>query len=293
MPSTSLDRLQTLHAVCTTGTIAAAARQLGYTPSAVSQRLAELEREAGVALLERSNRGVAPTAAGRRLAERASMILDLVQSAFDEVALAGAGGTPSTVVIAAFPTAISSMLLPALDRLPNTVRLRIVALEPEQALQALVGRTVDAAIVDSYAELPTLLPNGLRSVELCREPIQLVTDRHRRPRSLVACKDADWVLGPPTSRLGMTARSLCQRHGFVPNVIAEADDHHVTFDIVRATGAVSLLPQLALADVPPGIRFARSVATGAERCIDLLTRHLPRPNTAVAIVEEVIRSTNT
>ena len=61
---TSLERLRVFLALSTVGTVAGAARSLGYTPSAVSQQLAVLEREAGVALVERSNRGVVLTSAG-------------------------------------------------------------------------------------------------------------------------------------------------------------------------------------------------------------------------------------
>jgi hypothetical protein len=46
-------RMQVLRAVISSGSISAAARNLGYTPSAISQQLAALEREVGAKLLER------------------------------------------------------------------------------------------------------------------------------------------------------------------------------------------------------------------------------------------------
>ena len=53
-----LHRLRLLHELNARGTIAAVADALRFTPSAVSQQLAVLEREAGLPLLERAGRGV-------------------------------------------------------------------------------------------------------------------------------------------------------------------------------------------------------------------------------------------
>src|SRR5437764_523313 len=65
-----VSRLRLLREVGLRGTIAGAARSLGLTASAVSQQLAQLEREAGTPLVDRSPRGAALTGAGRILAER-------------------------------------------------------------------------------------------------------------------------------------------------------------------------------------------------------------------------------
>ncbi|MFE3770335.1 LysR family transcriptional regulator [Streptomyces sp. NPDC057579] len=63
----TLDDLRAFVAVCEAGSLSAVARDLGCTQSAVSQRVKRLEREAGIGLLERRPRGVAPTPAGRIL----------------------------------------------------------------------------------------------------------------------------------------------------------------------------------------------------------------------------------
>src|SRR5260370_42102435 len=68
-------RLRLLKGFAGRGTIAATAAALGYTPSAVSQQLAALEREAGTALLDRTARSAELTDAGLRLAEHAENIL--------------------------------------------------------------------------------------------------------------------------------------------------------------------------------------------------------------------------
>ncbi|MEU1335323.1 LysR family transcriptional regulator [Streptomyces sp. NPDC005865] len=63
----TLDDLRVFVAVCRTGSLSAVARELTCTQSAVSQHIKRLERETGIALLERHPRGVVPTPAGRLL----------------------------------------------------------------------------------------------------------------------------------------------------------------------------------------------------------------------------------
>ena len=136
----NIERLRLLHAVAIYGTIAGAARANGYTPSAVSQQMSTLEREVGVALIERSNRGVTLTPAGRLLSERTSIVLDLLRSAVDDVGDGAAGLAPTMVRIAAFPTAITRILLPAMTALAPHVRVQVIDLEPEQALAEFASR---------------------------------------------------------------------------------------------------------------------------------------------------------
>src|ERR671914_2289513 len=86
-----LHRLRLLHELHARGTIAAVAEALQFTPSAVSQQLAILEREAGVTLLERAGRGVRLTDAALVLVEHADALLD--GAALAEADLAAAAGT--------------------------------------------------------------------------------------------------------------------------------------------------------------------------------------------------------
>src|SRR3984885_6902738 len=95
-------RLRLLREFAERGTIAAAAAALGYTPSAVSQQLAALEREAGAVLLDRTARAAELTDAGRRLVEHAELIP--AQGGAAEADMPAAGPT-GRVTVTAFPTA--------------------------------------------------------------------------------------------------------------------------------------------------------------------------------------------
>src|ERR671932_758495 len=85
-----LRRLRLLHELRERGTIAAVADALRFTPSAVSQQLAVLERVAGVPLLERAGRGVRLTDAALVLVRHAEDLLERADRA--EAALAAAAG---------------------------------------------------------------------------------------------------------------------------------------------------------------------------------------------------------
>lgn len=280
---TTLERLRVFHAIATTGTIAGAARSLGYTPSAVSQHLARLERETAASLVERSNRGVVLTAVGRLVAQRAADVLDLVRNSFDEVSIA-AGRHETLISIAAFPTAITTMLLPLRELLAPSIQLAIIDAEPEAALRALDAHDVDCAITDGYEGEQPLRFGGLYRTVLRTEPIRLVTRSDRVGSTLAAYADAPWVLGGPGSRLGEAARQTCRAAGFAPRVITETDDHHISFEVIRASGAVSLLPELALADLPDGLAVAPDVHVPLERRIEFVTRNQLRTNPAIAAV---------
>jgi DNA-binding transcriptional LysR family regulator len=85
-------RLPTFREVARRGSFAAAAEALCFTPSAVSQQIAALEREVGVRLFERSNHGVRLTDAGERLLGHVDALLDGLARAAGDLAPAGAAG---------------------------------------------------------------------------------------------------------------------------------------------------------------------------------------------------------
>src|SRR5947207_13387588 len=102
-------RLQVLSAVVESGSVTAAAAGLGYTPSAVSQSIGALARDAGVALFEKAGRGIRPTQAGRLLAEHAEAVARQLREA--EAALAALrAGQRGQLRLAAFATAGANLV---------------------------------------------------------------------------------------------------------------------------------------------------------------------------------------
>src|SRR2546423_15035917 len=97
-------RLRILKEVAHRGSFSAAAEALSYTQSAVSQQIAALEAEAGMALLERHPRGVSLTAAGQTLVGHAEGILARLDAA-DAALAAIAGPRGGRLRMASLPTA--------------------------------------------------------------------------------------------------------------------------------------------------------------------------------------------
>jgi DNA-binding transcriptional LysR family regulator len=86
-----LTTLRYFVAVCDSGNISRAAELEHVVPSAISKRLAQIESDFGVALLQRQRRGVAPTPAGQNLLEHSRAILSSAQKVAQDMASFGAG----------------------------------------------------------------------------------------------------------------------------------------------------------------------------------------------------------
>jgi DNA-binding transcriptional LysR family regulator len=109
-------RLRLLRELSRRGTIAAVAHALSYSPSAVSQQLAALERETGVRLLEPTGRRVWLTAQAELLVSHTEVLLEEMERA--EAALArSTRDTVGTLRVAAFQTAVLALIPPALAQL--------------------------------------------------------------------------------------------------------------------------------------------------------------------------------
>src|ERR1700712_1663494 len=105
-------RLELLRELAERGSVTAVARATNRTPSAVSQQLKVLEREAGIALTERQGRGIQLTGAGRVLAQTATDVaiaLERADALWEDFKQAPRG----EVSLTAFPRA-AQMLLPGL-----------------------------------------------------------------------------------------------------------------------------------------------------------------------------------
>src|SRR5271169_1531413 len=200
-------RLRMLHEFAARGSIARTAEALGYTPSAVSQQLAVLEREAGTPLLDRTARSAGLTDAGRRLAVHAERILAMVEEA--EADLSRHAAQPSgRVVVTAFPSAAVAFA-PALARSLRAhpqLSLLLRQSSPAEGLQLVRSGEVEVAIVDDWtgrmsADLEAADVNHrvLTYYHLVRDPLVLVVGREHpaaapdSPVDLRALRNESWL----------------------------------------------------------------------------------------------------
>jgi DNA-binding transcriptional LysR family regulator len=286
-----LRRLRLLRELHERGTIAAVADALQYTPSAVSQQLAQLERETGVKLLERAGRSVRLTDPALVLVDHARALLARAEHA--EADLAAAAGTVSgRGRIAGFQSAALQLALPAMEALAaDAPRLRceFVEAEPEQALPALALGDVDLVLGDEWQHHPWRLPAGLERHELLADPVRLVLParhpvarRHAEAVPLGELADAAWATGHAAMTWEEVTQRTCRElGGFDPDIRHRTNDATVALALVARGLAVTMLPELALPARRRGIALRRIAERDLTRAIVAVTRSADaaRPST--------------
>ncbi|MFF8607972.1 LysR family transcriptional regulator [Streptomyces sp. NPDC015346] len=250
-------RMQVLRAVVTSGSVTAAAANLGYTPSAVSQQIAALEKEAGIELLERFGRGVRPTAAGRLLTEHAALIGRQVAEAETALADLRAGRT-GRVAIRYFPTAGADLVAPALARFRTEhpgvrVDLRIADAEGARDEEA------DLTLVVGPRNAPV---DGLRLVHLVDDPYRAVLPRShpladRRVLDLTELADEPWVGSERPGPCLDAVLEACAAAGFTPDIAVECEEYATAQGFVAAGLGISLIPLMGLGSRHPNVIVRR------------------------------------
>lgn len=289
--------MQVLRAVVTSGSITAAAANLGYTPSAVSQQVAALEREAGIALLERIGRGVRPTAAGTLLTEHAGIIGRHVAEA--EVALADLrAGRIGRIVIRYFATAGIALVPPALATLRAAhpgVQVDLKLTDPDDPLPEVAHGRADLALV-VHPRTDTPIP-GVRLVHLLDDPYRVVLPRgHRLQRKrvieLAELAEDPWVgtEWPPGGRCARIAIDACAAAGFTPCTVVESEDYANAQGFVAAGLGVSLIPRLGLGNPHPGVVVRRVSKPEPTRVIQAAVRESAITMPAVQCLLDALRT---
>ncbi|WP_405489365.1 LysR substrate-binding domain-containing protein [Nocardia sp. NBC_00511] len=251
-------RLRLLRELAHRHTIAAVADALAYTPSAVSQQLTALEREAGVPLLERTGRSVTLTPAALRLVEHAETILAVLEQAAAELSSARTELT-GTLRIGAFPSAVRSILSPALVTLSRDhprLELLVTELDPIAAPPALRAETLDIALLQEYDYVPLGPEPGLDTEPLFEETVHLATRTTEPPvtqpdsETLAAHADSAWIAGTPGTLCHELTIRACQATGFTPRIRHHADDFGTVLALVAAGQGVALVPDLGTQPTP-------------------------------------------
>ena len=242
-------RVRVLVEVAHAGSIAAAAGRMGFTPSALSQQLAKLEREVGAPLLERGRAGTRLTGPGQVLLEHGERVLGELRAA-EEAVRAAAGAEPQRIAVGAFSTAARTLLPRALAALKEErpgIRTSLVDIEPPDGYGLVAARELDLLVTHRYPGVTLPPVRGLRRRLLLRDPLRLVLPRdHRlaaaREITLADLAGEDWVSGAPGVPNRVCLDSIGPLH-----VAYETRDYEVTLALVAAGLGVSLVPASLLA----------------------------------------------
>jgi len=296
-PLLDVGRMRLLSEVELRGSIAGAARALGLTPSAVSQQLATLEREAGTTLLERSPRGVHLTGAGRALVLRARSILGLLEQARADLDRL-TGELAGRVRLGTVASAAGSLVSEAASRLAGDhaeLELTVSVLEPDVSIGQLLDGDLDLAVVDVYDGVPVPFPDYLVVTELVTEPLVVLTEPTTLPGqarlSLAELAGRPWVMPPVAAACGQAVRFACRAEGYEPDVRWETDDMLLLVRAVAAGHGVSVLPRLAVADDVASVTIRPLAAPDMRRRLLALTRSSSQQRPVVrAVLTELVKA---
>jgi len=285
-------RLRLLLEFAQRGTIAATAAALGYTPSAVSQQLAALEREAGAALLDRTARAAELTEAGRRLAAHAAEILALIEAAEADLAAPQPAGR---VTISAFPTAAVAFA-PALTRTARAhPGLSLVLRQTqggEEVLRLVRTGQIDVAIVDDWSgRLTAGQPAATRFYPLITDPLVLVVPRGhwagdpREPVELGRLRDEPWLATPAGEASRRAVDDVLSRAGGVSTPPSQFEGLATILNLVARGIGIALLPRLSLAagDARVAVRELPGPAPARDLYAAARESAVRRPSVAVII----------
>ena len=282
-------RMQVLRAVVTSGSVTAAAAHLGYTPSAVSQQVAVLEKEAGTPLLERVGRGVRPTAAGRLLTEHAAVIGRDVAEAETALADLRAGRT-GRLSIRYFTSVGPALVAPALARLRREhPGVRIDLRLTEDPLHELTD--ADLALVVSADDAAG---RGIRLVHLLDDAYQAVLPAGhplaaRRVVDLADLAGEPWIGSEPPGPCLDVMLDACAAAGFTPNFVATSEDYATAQGFVAAGLGVGLIPRMGLAARRPGVAVRRVRRPEPVRTIQAAVREVALDLPAVRTLLDALR----
>ncbi|MBC7589533.1 MAG: LysR family transcriptional regulator [Salinibacterium sp.] len=282
-------RLRLLRELKLRGTIAAVAAALSYTPSSVSQQLALLEAEAGVALLVKSGRRVQLTPQAEVLVLHTAVLLDrleLMESELDQ-SLTDVSGT---VRLAVFQSAALGIIPQALtifgDEYPQ-LRIEVTQREPESALFETWTREFDLVIAEQYPGHAAPRQADLDRVSLFQDALRLGVPAGFDGTSLVDAHNSAWVMEPRGTASRHWAEQLCRQAGFEPDVRFETADLQAQIRLIESGHAVAVLPDLVWAGREPGIRLLE-LAGSPRRTIFTAAREASASRLAVKACRDVL-----
>ncbi|GAA1138891.1 LysR family transcriptional regulator [Nesterenkonia lutea] len=246
-------RLTTLRTFAQCGTVGATAELTGYSPSAVSAQLRELQRVLGMELLTRDGRGLRLTTTGRFLVTGS----DAVVAEWERLraaALEAGGQIQSNFEIGGFSTAAAQLLAPLAATLRTTrplLKVRVLEVNPARCLDLLVAERIDLAVIvvmqdDEHVDEDP----RFEQTTLFNDPLDVIlpSDHRLASRATVTLEELalePWITEAPGSAYHSLFAAAFTAIGVTPRVAHEAVEWETQVAFVGAGLGVGLLPRLA------------------------------------------------
>jgi DNA-binding transcriptional LysR family regulator len=249
------------------GSFRAAALALDYSPSAISQQIALLEREAGVPLVDRGPRGAVLTDAGVVLVRHADVALqELARAQQALAALSGNGAT--RLRVATFPTATATIVAHAVGSFAATNpewTVQAVDAEPAQARALLAAGEVDAAVLYEFEPGGPGELIGYDPMLLCLPGGHPLAGQAEVDLAKLAGEQ--WVGGDGCPSVPALIE-LCRSAGFTPAFSPlQTHDYGAMQGLIATQGLVGLIPRLALVAPRPDVAIRRLRPTPRPRTL--------------------------
>ncbi|TCP50779.1 DNA-binding transcriptional LysR family regulator [Tamaricihabitans halophyticus] len=246
-PATKPLHLKTFHEVYRGGSFAIAARNLGYTASAVSQQISALEKDTGLTLFERAAHSIRPTTAAHQLIELSRHLLATLDDFHHEIHELATGAI-GRLRLGSFPTAGVRLVPAALAAFTAAHPRAEVALEedePATLLDAVSAGQLDLALGYEYGLSPRDWPDELSRVTLLRENLVLLhtADELIEP-DLAELADRRWITTGKDTAGARSLDRLCAAAGFAPSVAFRSDNYDVVRELVATSLGVAVVPAL-------------------------------------------------
>jgi DNA-binding transcriptional LysR family regulator len=272
----NLARIRLLVELDRLGTVAAVADALDYTPSAVSQQLAQLERETGPRpLLEKVGRRLRLTDAGQLLAAHGRDLIAHAEAA--EAELSALSGLAGTLRIAAFETAARELVMPAIGELAERhpeLTCELLDLEAEEALPLLSAAELDVVIAEEYEHAPRPRLPGIDRRELLDDALLVALHpKHPLAKRATAVRIAELADEPwaaprhRTAYADMLLRACRSEGGFEPDFRHRVNDMQTILALVAAGLAVALVPELGHPERHGGVVVRALAGRGLSRSV--------------------------
>lgn len=285
-----LHRLTLLREVKLHGSMSAAARELSYSHSAISQQLGLLEKETGVVLLERVGRNVRLTPAGEELVRNTEAILTAMERA--EADLATSHERPQGIVtIAAFSTISRSVMPFALAELARNypgLDVRLRREDPEQAVVQLISRQVDAVVSDAFPGTAVAPPGGVHTTLIGQDPIRGYLPHGLEFADFEDLKQLRWVAEPPHTASSQWAVRVCRELGIDPVISYVSSDLLFHLRMVEQGLAAAFLPDMVLREAGSVMTPSSWLPADQQRSIQFLVRSGSERSASLTAVREAI-----
>jgi DNA-binding transcriptional LysR family regulator len=161
----TLSNLESFVRSAQSSSFSAAARQLALTPAAVSRNVAQLERNLGVRLFQRSTRGLQLTEEGERFLQTVSGGLDSIQGAIAELT-ANKGEPAGTLTLSMAPRFGRMHLLPLLQAYRQRYPAVTLDCSFDNRPVDLIADRIDAAIGGGFELTPGVVARELARVHI-------------------------------------------------------------------------------------------------------------------------------